>query len=238
MKIAVLLFVSLSQIGQAGVLLLPEPETDFAAYSARCATSEFFCTTDYFVGFLKNCRTPQFDKIMDSVDLSSEKFRDEFRANAIHILNTEELDRMQLTMMIRLVQQTNEYKPTFIFRSIEHELQRILGVLERSARTGFKPGNKEFISIFRELLPAEEFVAIRTNFLKIPLYVMHFAAVPYKSNSFDFRRIIRKPLLNGPCGESVLTYNLKTAKYCVIARPIIPEHRDFIGDFIKKEESY
>ena len=119
---------------------------------------------------------------MDSVDLSSEKFRDEFRTKSINILNSEELDRMQLTMLIKLVQQTNEYKPTFIFNSVEHELQKILAVLESSARTGFQPGNKEYIYFFRELLPSDEIEKFRTTFLKIPLYVLHFASVPYRSN--------------------------------------------------------
>lgn len=234
MKFTIFLLLCLTDVCQAGVLLLPEPDSDFGAYSARCGSAEFLCTTDYFFSFLKKRRTPQFDRLMDSVDLTSEKFRDEFRAKSINILNSEELDRMQLAMLTRLVQQTNEYKPTFIFNSVEHELQKILEVLENSARTGFQPGNKEYIYFFRELLPADEIDKIRTTFLKIPLYVLHFASVPYRSNSFDFRRIIRKPLLNGPCGQSALTYNIKTAKYCLLAKTEEARNRNFI----KKEARY
>lgn len=234
MKFTILALVCLTEFCHAGVLLLPEPSSSYSGYSARCGSAEFICTSDYFISFLKNRRTPQFDRLMDSVDLSSEKFRDEFRAKTINILNSEELDRMQLAMLIKLVQQTNEYKPTFIFNSVEHELQKILAVLESSARTGFQPGNKEYIYFFRELLPAKEIEKIRTTFLKIPLYILHFASVPYRSNSFDFRRIIRKPLLNGPCGESVLTYSINTAKYCMIAKS--EESRNLI--LIKKEARY
>ena len=234
MKFAVLILLCLTEVCRAGVLLLPGPDSDFSDYGAHCGSGEFYCTTDYFSNFLKKRRTPQFDRLMDSVDLSSEKFRDEFRTKSINILNSEELDRMQLAMLIRLVQQTNEYKPTFIFNSVEHELQKIMEVLEHSAKVGFHPGNKEYIYFFRELLPAADIDKIRTTFLKIPLYVLHFASVPYRSNSFDFRRIIRKPLLNGPCGESVLTYDIKTAKYCQIVKSEgAPKF-----SFIKKEARY
>lgn len=234
MKFTVFLLLCLADVCHAEVLLIPGPDSDFAAYSARCGSGEFLCTTDYFLSFLKKRRTPQFDKLMDSVDLSSEKFRDEFRAKSINILNSEELDRMQLAMLIKLVQQTNEYKPTFLFKSVEHELQKILEVLEVSASKEFQPGNKDYIYFFRELLPAEAIEKMRTTFLKIPLYVMHFASVPYRSNSFEFRRIIRKPLLNGSCGESVLRYSIKTAKHCMIAKADEALNRNFF----KKEARY
>lgn len=233
MKFMIFLLLCFADICHASVLLLPSPESDFPTYSARCSSAEFLCTSDYFLSLLRKRGTPQFDRLMDSVDLSSEKFRDEFRANSINILNSEELNRVQLAMLIRLVQQTNEYKPTFLFNSVEHELQKILEVLEVAARTGFKPGNKEYIYFFRELLPADEIEKIRTTFLKIPLYVMHFASVPYRSNSFDFRRIIRKPLLNGVCGASALTYNIKTVKYCETAKAETASNRNFV-----KREAY
>lgn len=234
MKPALFLLLCLANVCHAGVLLLPGPDSEFGSYSSRCGSGEFLCTKDYFLSVLKKQRTPRFDKLMDSVDLSSEKFRDEFRTQSIIILNTEELDRMQLAMLIRLVQQTNENKPTFLFNSVEHELQKIQEVLDGYAKAGFQPGNKEYIYFFRELLPAEAIEKIRTTFLKIPLYVLHFSSVPYRTNSFDFRRIIRKPLLNEPCGESVLTYNIKSAKFCRLEKNEVALNRNSI----KREARY
>ena len=234
MKLSLFLSLCLASVCQAGVLLIPGPDSDFGPYSSRCGSAEFICTKDYFLSILKKRRTPRFDRLMDSVNLTSEKFRDEFRTQSINILNTEELDRMQLAMLIRLVQQTNENKPTFLFNSVEHELQKIQQVLEASVSAGFQPGNKEYIYFFRQLLPSEAIEKIRTTFLKIPLYVLHFSSVPYRTISFDFRRIIRKPLLNGPCGENVLNYNIKSAKYCTIEKTELTLNENFT----KREARY
>ena len=232
--IALVLLISFQQIGQADVLLLPSTEVLFSNYEMRCAQAGYSCTTDYFMLRLKSHKTPRFDLLLDSIDLSSEKFRNEFRNKIIGILNAEDLNRMQLAMLIKLTQQINALEPTFILRSVQHELERIHFFIERQLKIPDSTRKDEFVFIFKEKFPIEKVDQLKTNFLRIPLYLIHYSSVPVKSDSFNFRRVIKKSLLKDSCGDSSLSYNVKTAKLCKRA----PEAKSGADNKIIKVQRY
>lgn len=214
MKIILFILMNMQNICSAGVLLIPSSEIKFEPYLARCLSSEFLCTNDYFISLLKNHKTPEFDKLMDSVDLDSAIFKYEFQNRFIHILNSEDLNQTQLHMLTRLLGQINTLQPSFLFKSVADELNRLQSVIDNSALSGAKISKKEFIFIFKEMLSMEDSRKIRTTFLKIPLYILHFSSKPIKTDSFALNRGVKKPLLAGFCGTSTLTYKVKSVKLC------------------------
>ncbi len=215
MKLLFFVFIlGCQSMSSAEVLLIPGAEVPFSDYKDRCAGSGYSCTTDYFLRRLKSHTTPEFDHLIDSVDLSSEKFRDRFRNTIIGILNSEDLDRMQLALLIRVTQQVNSIEPTFVLRSVQHELERIQSEIAAELKLNTTVHKDEFILIFKEIFPLAKAEKLRTTFLKIPLYVIHFSSIPVKSSSFDYKRFIRKPLLKESCGKNALIYSIETRKYC------------------------
>ncbi len=215
MKFITFILLNIGHFSSANVLLLPSAEIKYEKYAAICSGSEFICTTDYFVDLLKKHQTPQFDKLMNNVDLSSSQFVEELHNTIIKILNNEDLDQTQLSMLIELLKQTNAIKPTVLFKLVENELVRLQTLIANAG----KPDKNAFVFVFKEMLSFAEANKIRTTILKIPLYVIQYASVPYKTNTFDFVRSIQKPLLNGFCGRSHLIYKITTAKYCTNAIP-------------------
>lgn len=212
MKFIIFILINMRSTVYANTLIIPSVEIKYESYAQRCAAAEYVCTTDYFLSLLKNHKTPQFDRLIDSIDLSSKNFIDEFHNKIIKILNSEELDRTQLSMLIDLLKQTNALAPSLLFKMVQNDLERIQTVINNSAR----PNKKEFVFIFKEMIPIEDVRKIRTTILKIPFYILHFAAIPYKTDTFHYNRVIKKPLLAGFCGNNELTYKVKTVKYCSI----------------------
>lgn len=227
MKFIIFVLINMNSAVYANTLMIPSAEIKFESYVQRCATAEYLCTTDYFLSLLKNRKTPQFDRLMDSVDLSSKNFINEFHNKIIKILNSEELDRTQLSMLIALLKQTNALEPSLLFKMVQNELERIQSVINNSVR----PNKKEFIFIFKETVPLEDVRKMRTTILKIPFYILHFASIPYKTDTFRYNRVIKKPLLADSCGNSTLTYKIKSVKYCSVDNKDTGDTRNF---FIKE----
>lgn len=225
MKFIIFYIFNLYHYSHASLLLIPSTEVKYETYAIRCAESEYLCTTDYFLSLLRNHKTPRFDKLMDAVDLSSAQYINEFQNKIINILNSEEIDKAQLSMLINLLKQINSAQPTLLYDMIENELKRLKYILDNSVR----PHKKEFVFIFKEMISMEDAKKIRTTFIKIPLYIIHYSSAPYKTNTFSFNRVIKRPLLAGRCGSSLLTYQIESAKYCMKAKI---ESADFSGPSI------
>src|SRR3989344_6182578 len=175
MKFIIFVLINLHSTVYANTLIIPSTEIKYESYAQRCASAEYHCTTEYFLSLLKNHKTPQFDKLIDSVDLSSKDFINELHNKIIKILNSEELDRTQLSMLVDLLKQTNALVPSLLFKMVQNDLERIQSVINNSVR----PSKKEFVFIFKEMIPLEDVRKIRTTILKIPFYILHFASVPY-----------------------------------------------------------
>lgn len=198
----------------AGPLLLPSPEIDFEKYKASCGPAKYLCTTDYFVNYLRSHKTREFDQLMDEVDINSPKFRIIFQNKIIPILNSEELDRAQLAMLIQLLQQMNSQQHIVFFQFIENELKRIQSVIDKSAHEVSTSCQKEFVLFFKEIIPLEVSEQLRTTFLKIPLYHIHFASLPVRTNSSEFNRPRKNFLVADNCGVSNFDLKVKTVKFC------------------------
>lgn len=216
------IFVS---VAHSRLLLVPDREINYSDYSKSCIKPEYLCTTDYFLSLLKNRHreqsTEQFDKLIDSVDLNSVNFIDKLRNKIIGILNSEYLNRTQLSMLINLLEQIHVQQPTLLFKMMQNELVTIQTILDQTTQSGQNRHSGQFVFIFNETISIADAKKIRTNILKIPMYVLHFSSIPSKTNTFDFAIAANKKhhyLLSASCGKSQLTYKIKMVKYCPTTR--------------------
>lgn len=194
-------------------LLIPSIEIKFDDYTKKCSTSEFICTFDYFKGVIAAHQTPEFDALIDAVDLNSIRYKNEFQEKVIRILNTEILSKPQLAMLIKLINQINSLHLMPQLNQIESELKTIQSVLN----PGIEITGENFIYLFKSMVLSKDLHKIKTLSLKIPLYILHFSSVPYKTNTFsvkEYQKTFSKSLLSDSCGINQLTYKVNSSKLC------------------------
>lgn len=220
-KFYILLFFFKGSLSLANTLLIPDSNIKYEDYLQRCSTTEYLCTLDYFMKLVNQHKTPMFDSIMDATDLSSSEFITTFKTKIVKILNSEDLNRTQLLMILALISQIRKENSTIELQTIEEELLNMKSILDKSSIVK----DEKLVFIFKNMLSMKEAQEIKTTYLKIPIYVLHFSSIPYKTNSFDIRQgvtrssIPLRPLLSNPCGQSILKFKVKSAKYC--RKPII-----------------
>lgn len=211
-----LLFFLKGSLSFANTLLIPGLNIKYEDYFQRCSTTEYFCTLDYFIELIHQRKTPLFDSVMDSTDLNSLEFIKTFQIKIVKILNSEDLDRTQLLMILALISQIRKENSTIELQTVEKELLNIKSILDNTSVAK----DEKLISIFKHVLSTKEIQKIKTKYLKIPIYVLHFLSIPYRTNSFDIPKeatkssILLQPLLSPPCGPSTLKFKVRTAKYC------------------------
>ena len=194
----------------AAVLLVPSAETQYTTYTKQCTKPGYLCITDYFLSVLKYQKSPEFDRLIDSVDFNSALFINELHEKTVNILNTENLSRRQLSLLISLLQQAQTRRSLTRVKNLIQELIQIQLVLNNSITSE----NEKIVSIFKETLTLQEAEKIKTRSVKIPVYILHFSSIPHRTDTMNLKVFAHKPLLLGPCGESQLKYKIEILKYC------------------------
>ena len=212
MKLLIFSIVMMSQFIYGATLLVPTPQLSAKTYFDWCLRENHSCTTDVFIADIKNKPATGFNKLMDSVDLNSDTFIESFRNSILHLLNTEDLDTNQLHMLLALFAELNAKYPSLLMKMLENELQRLNDIIESS--TEYDQAN--FVFIFKKPISIEAANKIKTKLAKIPLYLINYKYVPVKTNSISFKRVIRKPLLKGRCGNYTLDSTLKIKNWTVL----------------------
>jgi hypothetical protein len=212
MKFLIFTLLALPQCVYAATLLVPTSQLSAKTYFDWCSRENFRCTTDVFITDIKNKPAKGFNKLMDKVDLNSAAFNEVFRNSILHILNTEDLDINQLHMLLALLAELNAKNPSLLMKMLENELIRLNEIVDSS--TVYDQAN--FVFIFKKPISIEEAQKIKTSLVKIPLYLINYKSVPIKTDSVSFKRVIRKPLLNGNCGNYALDSTLKLNNWTVL----------------------
>ncbi|MBY0554680.1 hypothetical protein K2P97_09130 [bacterium] len=213
MKIIVTLTILLiASFAQAAVLLIPTEDINPNTYLDWCSRENYTCTTDVFVNDIKNKPALQFNQLMNQVDLGSTQFLEQFRNSIVTILNTEDLNLSQLDMLLDLMGEINKKHASLLFKMIENELLRARDLIQNSQDFD----KSEFVLIFKKPVPPDTVRKLRTSIIKIPLYLISYAGVPVKSDSVNFNRIIRKPLIKGSCGNYKLNLNLNHISWILL----------------------
>ena len=212
MKLFLILSIFIqARIGFGGVLLIPDSKISYDTYLERCLEKNYVCTLDFFLSLINIHQTPLFDSLIDSIDLNSLKFIHEFEKKLIFILNNEDLNKNQLVMILKLIDQLTIYYSSPQLKIIEEELLKIKSIINATVQTN----QEEFIYIFKSIVPVSQIQKIKTSFIKIPIYFLNYSSAPYKTDSSSLRKINKKPLLAPYCGHSQLKYKIKFLKYCV-----------------------
>lgn len=230
MKIPITLTILfIANLTQAALLLVPTQDINPNTYFDWCYRENYSCTTDTFVNHIKSKPADQFNQLMNQVDLGSLQFLELFRNTIISILNTEDLNTSQLDMLLDLLREINLKQPSLLLKMIENELLRARDLVQNSRDFD----KSEFVLIFKKPVSLNTVKKIRTSVLKIPLYLISYSGVPIKSDSVNFNRVIRKPLIIGSCGSYKLNLNL-TLKEWILLKPETCNKKD---SFAKAQKS-
>lgn len=228
------LILLITGFSNASTLLVPEAQTSYEFYSKHCHSRDYVCSFDYFTRLLAEKPTPEFDKAMDEFDLNDKSSADNFRSRLIHILNTEELSTSQLQMLLKVMKDVNQQLPNVYFSMIENELLHLAAALQNPA----PPGNEEFIFIFKKRYPLGLYRNLRTTILKIPLYLLHYASVPLKTNSREIRLERNISLLAGSCGSLTMTRPVSRIDWALLKSPACESKVTIAADFENRPEAH
>lgn len=208
-----LLILLFTTVCEARTLLVPSPFVEFEHYDSSCRRNNHSCSFDYLTGLLEAKPTPNFDYLLDKLDLNDRRSMDNFRNRLIHILNTEEISALQLEMLLTVLFEMNRVQPTVYFQMIEGELRRLQALLNTSDVTS----SAKFAYIFKKRFPLAKIAKLRTDILKIPIYILHYSSLPLKSNTREMRWPPKRPLLQGDCESERLTRPLERTAWKVLS---------------------
>ncbi len=209
---AIFLLLLCCSVCEAGLLLVPAPSVKFTDYHHSCRRDDYICSFDYLTKVLDAKPTPNLDDLIDHLNLNDRRSMDDFRNRLIHILNTEEISILQLEMLLNVLHSMNRTQPTVYFQMIEGELRRLSKLLH--APRDVSPA--EFAFVFRTRFPLSKISSLRTDILKVPLYILHYSSLPLKSNTHDLRWPVKKPLVNGDCDSGRLAQPLARIEWKIL----------------------
>lgn len=175
------LLLSYNSLSYSKTLLLPEPNYDFNIYLAKCQKEGFICTHDYFLSEALNKPTPQFDVLINSIDLSSDIFIQNFSKKIALIINTEMISLDQLDMILKLIEQV---KPLLVnkiqIEFIESELIYLKNTLLESPNMSV---HNEFVIVFKKPVSPSFFKKLKTILVKPFSLLIQYDKVPQTANS-------------------------------------------------------
>lgn len=198
------LLLILATKSHAGTLLLPEPHYDYEAYIAKCQKEGFICTTEFFLTDFQKKPTPQFDAFIDSIDLNSDLFIQNFSKNLSSIIKNEMISEEQLNMLLKLIEQVK----TLLANNKQLELiESDLLYFRKAIETDFlKTFPDQFIILFKKPLSVSQFKKLNPVFIRPIHTIIHYDQVPQSQT----------PLFTGLCENVKISELLQLEKWQVL----------------------
>jgi hypothetical protein len=187
-----------SHILTAQTLILPESDVDFKTYRSTCEKVSYYCTDKFFINLYAEKETPQFEELINSIDLSSKVFVQSFTKKITQVLQNEMLSVEQLEMSLKLIAQVSEAVENKNQLSlIESDLKQIKDSLTNAKQL---PVSENFYLFFKKPISESDLKSLRTLVLKYPLVKTYFNSVPQLASVRSLRfNSVNEPLLNGHC---------------------------------------
>ena len=211
MNLLVMIFILLSlfvsgQVSLADVVLIPHPRSSFAAYRESCEKASYICSDKYFIDIYYQKETPQFDELINSIDLSSTVWVQTFSKSLTKILQAEMISEVQLEMVLKLVAQVKEIVSNKNQISmLEAELKRIKDYL---AKTTESSPSENFIIFFKRKMTEKDFLVFKSTLVNIPAVWLHYSSMPKMFSAQSRLPKNSEDLLSGRCETAQLNKNL------------------------------
>ncbi|MBC7464685.1 MAG: hypothetical protein H7256_01720 [Bdellovibrio sp.] len=200
----------------AETILVPDSSVSFEDYSAKCRIEGYTCTQKFFYDEQLQKPTPQFDALIDSIDLSDKNFVLTLPKNVQNILQKEMVSIEQLEMMMRLLEQTHDQsKDLKAVKQLMDELKYVQSSLPTDKN--FNLNQEKFVIFFKKVFTAEAFKQVKKSYLNLPYTDVSFNSIPVFSATKGKSFAARENLVTGVCENAAINGNVNLSQWKVMS---------------------
>lgn len=183
------------------VLLIPHVSVPMETYIIRCQNEGYQCTQDYFKQFLINEKSTIFEKFLETIDLSSEDYRENLFAKIKNILNEENIDLEQADLLVKIISKAETFDKNPRLHEVKTELKELIFDLRNLVED---KSEAESFFIFKKMISKKQFALIKYKIKYIR--VLHITPYTWPTDAFSKISI---PLIRGFCDSFEWAKELK-----------------------------
>lgn len=191
-----------SELLLAQTVLIPDQAVSAKDYFSQCQAEEYICAADFQLKQLQEKPTPLFDSLIDSISLSDSQFLKMLPKRIQEVLQNEIISVDQLSMLLRLVQQTESEGN----RLLLNEIKFLLDQLEKQKKTNDL--QEDFVVFFKVPIKKENFSKIKKSILNISYFEISFNRLAQQRNTKESGLTEPQYLVTGNCEKFQL--NIET----------------------------
>jgi hypothetical protein len=202
------IFLFLSSILNAQVLLVPHTTVEIREYHEKCRLNGYSCTDQYFINSILNNKSSVFDAFIETLDLYNPSFRANLEYKIGTLLKNEFLDLDQVQLIIQIIQKSNSLENSKNLNAIQKNLENVVISLNKIAEN--REGS-EMVIILKKVLSLEQYLLIQNQAQNLkttlisPYYMPRSPPEP------------RKPLLQGDCQRPIYSESITTQESKYVA---------------------
>jgi hypothetical protein len=207
----------------AQTLLVPAKNVDHSVYTEQCHKSGYLCTDDFILEKLKNRSTPQFNALLDNLDLMNDLDRKKLPDDIQMILKTEMISIEQLNSLIQICE-----KSLFLETNKKTEFlkKEMLEVIKNSDNVSDTTKEKITYLFFKQKVSEKQFLKMKSKWLNYIYYKIDvFSISDQKENRIDF--------LIGDCTNHRLASILADESQSLLTLPMFQKECTFSAEIQK-----
>ncbi|MBC7421385.1 MAG: hypothetical protein H7328_11710 [Bdellovibrio sp.] len=195
-----------NQVCFADTLLVPEANVPFLTYRESCEKNSYVCTDKFFFDRYVAKETPQFDELVNSIDLSANVYIQNYAKSLTTVLQNEMLSEEQLEMALKLTTQVKELIANKNqLTMLETELKKIKDFLTKIPNP---VAVESFVIFFKKKMTQDDFKNFKSSLLKVPGVFIKYASLPEEISTRSKITDSQVSLLTGACESAQLTKDL------------------------------
>ena len=201
----------------AETVLVPDDSIGIEQYTAKCHLDGYTCTQKYFYDEQVQKPTPQFDALIDSIDLADKNFVANLPKTVQNILQKEMVSIEQLEMMMRLLEQSqDQIKEMKAIKQLTDELRYIQTSLPNDKT--FNLNQEKMVVFFKKVFTVEAFKQIKKSYLNLPYVEIYFNKVPVTNSMKTKSYAATENLVNGICENANISGNVALTQWKVMSK--------------------
>ncbi len=196
-----------SNLLMAQTVLIPDQAVTAEDYFSRCNIEGNICAANFQLEQLQGKPTPLFDSLIDSISLTEIQFLKALPKKIQEILENEMISVEQLSMLYRLVQQTESESN----RLLLIEIKFLLDQLDSQKKTAEL--QEDFVVFFKVPIKKENFKKMKRSILNITYSEISFNRLAQQRNTKKNSSTEPQYLVTGNCEKFQLNLETEPLKY-------------------------
>ncbi len=209
--LSVLFALFTNTFAYAQTLLIPDATVSVENYFEKCELEGYVCMGNFQFKKIISEPTPQFDSLLDSLDLSNRIFLSSLPKKIQSILQDESISTEQLEMLVRLLEQTQTEQS----RLLLNELNFVTKLIQKEHRiVNF---NQDFIVFFKVPMKKDNLLKMKKSLLALPYYEVSFNKEIQKTTSMGKQIETADYLVTGSCENAVTSVDTNSIKWKILS---------------------